>query len=324
MKRSALNKSLYCQFLLASQNNFTGTQYSELTNTSHDGVTRWLQNTKLTPNLLFSHVKPLIQKGGVLIVDDSLIAKPFSRSKNSQLLSYQYSGAHHKIMRGIGLVNLVWMNPAGSVIPVDYRIFSKKTDGLTKHQHLRDMVTLALHRGLSPKAVVFDSWYASVKNLKFLERNKLIWVTTLRGNRIVDFGEHLEEKNIPVSGLVVHLKAYGFIKVFKTFSQAKGEVEYIATNNLDSISSDVISVAARRWKIEEYHRGLKQTTGIERCQARDPRSQRTHIFCAIYAFVALEVKRIRNGISWYASKKEIIQDAMRYYLEKPSISLDYY
>jgi hypothetical protein len=107
MKRSALNKSLYCQFLLASQRNFTGTQYSELTDVSHDTVTRWLKNTRLTPNLLFEHVQPLIEKGGVLVVDDSLIAKPFSRSTDSSLLSYQYSGTHHKIMRGIGLVNLV-------------------------------------------------------------------------------------------------------------------------------------------------------------------------------------------------------------------------
>lgn len=29
---------------------------------------------------------------------------------------------------------------------------------------------------------------------------------------------------------------------------------------------DIKTVFAQRWKIEEYQRGLKQTTGIEKCQ----------------------------------------------------------
>ena len=194
---------------------------------------------------------------------------------------------------------------------------------MTKHMHFQEMVTLALHRGILPSAVVFDCWYASVKNLKFLTKNNLIWVTTLSGNRIVDRSEHLSEKTIPDEGLVVHLKAYGFIKIFKLFSQAKGEVEYVATNNLELTLLDIKTVAARRWKIEEYHRGLKQTTGIEKCQARTQRSQRNHIFCSIISYVALEVQRRKKNISWYQAKQSIIQHAMRQYLLKPTISLDF-
>jgi len=185
------------------------------------------------------------------------------------------------------------------------------------------MITLTLHRGIKPSAVAFDSWYGSIKTLKFLERNKLIWVTPLKSNRVVDYKEHLVDKEIPEEGLVVHLKAYGMIKVFKTFSQAKGAVEYHATNKLDMTLSDIKTVAAQRWKIEEYHRGLKQTTGIEKCQARNQRSQRNHIFCSIISFVALEVQRRRKQISWYQTKQSIIQHAMRQYILNPTISFDF-
>lgn len=113
-------------------------------------------------------------------MDDSLIAKPYSRDADTQLLSWQWSGAHHKIMRAINLVNLVWVNPDASPVPIDYRIFSKKTDGYTKHDHFRAMITLALHRGLQPQVVVFDSWYASIKNLKFLNKLGLVWVLTIK------------------------------------------------------------------------------------------------------------------------------------------------
>ena len=317
-------KDLYCQFLLASQRNFTATQASDLTSVSHDTITRWLHSVKLTPNLLWEHVEKLVDKeGGVLVVDDSVIAKQYSRSHELPLLSYQYSGAYHKVIQGIGLVNLVLVDTQDTCTPIDYRIFSKKIDGLTKHMHMQDMITLALHRGIKPSVVVFDHWYGSVKNFKFLEKNKLSWVTTLSGNRIIDYGEHIADKEIPKEGLVVHLRAYGFIKVFKIFSQAKGEVEYVATNKLDMSLLDIKTVAAQRWKIEEYHRGLKQTTGIEKCQARSQRSQRNHIFCAIIAFIALEMQRRKKHISWYQTKQQIIQYAMRQYILSPTVSLDF-
>lgn len=318
------NKDLYCQFLLASQRNFTVTQAADLTSVSHDQITRWLTSTKLTPNILWEYVEKLVEKeGGVLVVDDSVIAKQYSRSHELPLLSYQYSGAYHKIIQGIGLVNLVVVDKDNTCIPIDYRIYAKKVDGRTKHMHVQEMITLALHRGMKPSAVAFDSWYGSVKTLKFLEKHKLTWVTVLKSNRIVDHSEHLSDKQIAKSGLVVHLKAYGFIRVFKTFSQAKGEVEYIATNKLDMTLLDIKTVAAQRWKIEEYHRGLKQTTGIEKCQARNQRSQRNHIFCSILSFVALERQRVNKNISWYQAKKQIIPNAMRQYLLSPTISLDF-
>lgn len=322
--RKKWNKDLYCQFLLASQRNFTATQASDLSSVSHDQITRWLRSVKLTPNILWEHVEKLVEKeGGVLVVDDSVIAKQYSRSHELPLLSYQYSGAYHKVIQGIGLVNLVVVGKDNTCMPVDYRIFSKKIDGRTKHDHVREMIILALHRGINPSAVAFDSWYGSIKTLKFLEKNKLIWVTVLKNNRIVDHNEHLADKKIPESGLVAHLKAYGFIKIFKTFSQAKGEVEYLATNKLDMTLLDIKTVAAQRWKIEEYHRGLKQTTGIEKCQARTQRSQRNHIFCSIISFVALEVQRMKKNISWYQAKQSIIQHAMRQYMLKPTVSLEF-
>lgn len=315
-------KDLYCQFLLASQRNFTATQASELTDVSHDAITRWLTSVKLTPNILWEHVEHLVdKKGGVLVVDDSVIAKQYSRSHELPLLSYQYSGAYHKVIQGIGLVNLVLVGKENECMPIDYRIFSKKSDGRTKHMHVQEMVTLALHRGIHPSVVAFDSWYGSIGTLKFLERNNLIWVTVLKTNRVVDHNEHLADKEFPKTGLVVHLKAYGMIRVFKTFSQAKGEVEYLATNKLDMNLLDIKTVAAQRWKIEEYHRGLKQTTGIEKCQSRTQRSQRNHIFCSIISFVALELQRRKKHISWYKAKQRIIQQAMRQYMLNPTISL---
>jgi IS4 transposase len=78
----------------------------------------------------------------------------------------------------------------------------------------------------------------------------------------------------------------------------------------------------KSWKIEEYHRGIKQFCGVEKCQARKKESQRAHVLLALRAFLRLEVQRIRNGISWFESKTKIHRVASTIYLNKPRYNLN--
>jgi len=58
---------------------------------------------------------------------------------------------------------------------------------------------------------------------------------------------------------------------------------------------------AVRWKVEEFHRGVKQLTGIE-VQCRKARIQRNHIACAILAWTNLK-KTIYPDLSNHLSLK---------------------
>lgn len=322
MGKINVNKELYCQFLIASQREFNATSFSSFKDdVSHDKITRWLSKIKLTPKVLWENVEGLVDKNdGYLLVDDSVLDK--SHSSKIGLTKWQYSGTNHRITKGIDLINMVWTKD-NKHIPVDFRIYSKTTDGKTKNDHFRDMVLLSVHRKMKVKAYLFDTWYSSVANLKWLDRFNLKYVTWLRMNRIVDKGEHISEKEISEEGLVVHLRAVGFVKVFKFVSPKTGDIEYMATNDFSIQTLDIKDVAAKRWKVEEFHRGLKQTVGIEKCQARNQRSQRNHIFCSIFAFVALEIKRIKTGVTWYETKRQIIKEAIGQYLQNPTVSLEF-
>lgn len=319
MQTKKCSKELYCQFLLAAQQNFTATEMANhLDGISHDAITRWLAQTKLPPSLLWEQAKPLVDPDkGYLILDDSVLAK--SRSDKLSLAAWQYSGTSHTVIKGVGFITLLW-SQRDEHIPLDFRIYAKKHDGYTKNQHFQEMLRLASHRGLHPQAVLFDSWYASQTNLHEIQDLGWVWITQLKRNRVVNYTKHLEEMEIPLEGIVVHLKFVGPTKVFK-FIAKNGDIEYWATNKIDSASKDIRQAGALRWRIEEYHRGLKQLTGVERCQARSPRSQRTHIFCAIMAFVSLEKLRLERAITWYQAKRQIIQEALSAYLRAPTIPL---
>lgn len=325
MRKRKCSKELYCQFLIAAQTNYTATSFSSLIeDTAHDSISRFLSGTKLTPRILWEYSSQFVEKDtGVLICDDSVLDHP--HGKNIGLSKWQYSGTHHDVVYGIGLTTLLWSN-INEHIPVDFRIYAKDDDGLTKNEHFREMLTLANHRGFKPSKVLMDNFYAALENLKLIHRFNWIFVTRLKSNRRVSTAPGkegqciLRDLKIPPDGMTVHLRGFGFVKVFLIDFQ-NGNKEYLATNDLNLSSLDVREAAAQRWKIEEYHRGLKQTVGIEMCQSRTKRAQRTHIFCSILSFLALEKKRLEEHISWYESKRLIIQDALFFYLKQPMIPL---
>lgn len=323
-----VTKELYCQFLIAAQGNFTATNFSDhISNTAHDSVTRFLSGTKLTPRALWDYSKTLVDlNGGVLIIDDTVLDHWYG--KNIDLVKWQYSGTHHRVVQGIGLINLLWSRErSDDHIPVDFRLYHPDTDGRSKNAHAREMLKAARWRGFNPGLVTMDSWYASVDTLHLINDYKWVFVAGVKSNRtlfVIDSAKatkySVNRIEIPPDGIVVRLKDYGMVRLFQLVA-TDGKTEYTVTNSLNSKSSDVRDAYARRWSIEEFHRGLKQVTGIEMCQSRTQRSQRTHIFCSILSFLAFEKKRLEEKVTCYEAKRTIIADSIFFYLRNPFIPL---
>lgn len=320
-----VTKEFYCQFLLAAQNNFTATDFaSHVEDTAHDSITRFLAKTKLTPKVLWEYTKPFVQKEkGCLICDDSVFDHFYGEKIG--LAKWQYSGTHHDVVYGIGVTTLLWTGH-DEHIPINFRIYAKEDDGKSKNEHFREMLKIAHSRGFTPEAVLIDSWYSVSDTLHLINNYQWIFICGIHSNRTVATGKgktnhfKVRDLDIPDEGRILHLQKFGKVKIFR-FITPNGKAEYFATNNLHLSTADMQQVYAQRWKIEEYHRGLKQTVGVAKCQARTKRSQRTHIFCSILSFLALEKKRLEENITWYESKRRIISDALFLYLKQPMIPL---
>lgn len=321
-----VTKEFYCQFLLAAQNNFTATDFAtHVEDTAHDAITRFLAKTKLTPKVLWEYTEQFIEKkSGYLLCDDSVFDHFYGEKIG--LAKWQYSGTHHDVVYGIGVTTLLWTGLRDEHIPVDYRIYAKQDDGKTKNEHFREMLNKAKERGFIPEAVLMDSWYSVSDTLHIINNYGWVFICGIHSNRTVATGKGKEnhfkvrDTEIPDEGRILHLQKFGKVKIFR-FITPNGKAEYFATNKLDLSTADMQNVYAKRWKIEEYHRGLKQTVGVAKCQARTKRSQRTHIFCSILSFLALEKKRLEENITWYESKRRIISDALFFYLKQPMIPL---
>jgi len=76
------------------------------------------------------------------------------------------------------------------------------------------------------------------------------------------------------------------------------------------------------WKIEEYHRGIKQFCGVEIFQAREEELQRAHIKFSLRAFLRLELQRIKSGVSWFENAMKIERVTVMEYLRNPQYTLN--
>jgi hypothetical protein len=182
------------------------------------------------------------------------------------------------------------------------------------------MIIRAKQRGFEPLYVLMDCWYASIDNLKLITR-KLGWhfICNLKANRQVSLSQG-SYRAIADLGLAnrqvrkVWLKEYGWILVCKLVD-ANGDITYLATDDLELTDYEQLrGHFENRWKIEEFHRGIKQTTGIEKCYSTLAASQQTHIYAAFTAFIKLEIRHITDQITWYEQKAQINRGATFNYL----------
>jgi len=255
--------------------------------------------------------------GGYVVLDDTTLDKPYAREMD--LVTRHWSGKHRAVVEGINLISLLWTD-GDAHWPCDFRLYAKADDAQTKNDHFRAMLDTAHTRGLHPILVAFDSWYASLANLKRVRQYEWQWLTQLKANRLVD-ADHsgnrpIRDVFIAHSGSIVHLKGYGLVKVFKT-ADRHGGVEFWATSELTMSVWDLVDHTAAAWQIEVYHRGLKQFCGLERAQHRAGTAPRNHIGLALRAFVRLESHRLVTGVSWFEAKTAIVRHAVRAYLAQP-------
>lgn len=319
MSKQKCSLELYTKFLEANHNRSSCLELSKVSSVdlAHDTASRWLSKQSFTGINLWDAASRLVDKTtGYLVCDDSVLDKRFSRKIESA--HCHYSGNEHGLVTGIDMVNLLWTR-GEEYIPVDYRIYDKSSDTKTKNDHFQDMLKKAQSRGFKPKYVLMDSWYSSHCNLKYIRECGWYFITNLKSNRLVS-----EVKGVykPISDLdftetpvkQVWLKDFGYISVCVKIIK-NGDCTYLATNDVTLVDHDTyIDHHDMRWKIEEFHRGLKQTTGVEGCYSTKATSQRTHIFAAVLTFLKLEKERIRTGVSWYEQKAIIARRATMAFL----------
>jgi hypothetical protein len=312
----------YIDFLTATPNAYSCTEAEKVqpdqeNGPSHDSINRLLHGMPASASSSREEASLFVDGKGVPVVDDSTLDKPYAQK--TELVTPHRSGRRHEVVRGINPITPL-RSDGDAHIPCDYRIYDKAGDGKTKNDHLSDMLFKARIGGYEPEHVLFDSWRSGLENPKTIDNHGWFRLTRLRPNRLVNPDG---AGNIPLSsaaisegGTEVHLKGYGFVKIFGIDGK-KGGAEYRATNDPDMDEPKRVRLSDFSWKIEEHHRGPKQFRGAERCRCGSAKSRRNHIGLSIRTFIGFEVFSLKTGHSWFEAKNRIVGDAVRAYLTNP-------
>lgn len=329
-----ITQSDYCQYLLVAQKNYTMTNFADHhDNFSHDEINRYLKNTKLKPSALWKAVKnEIIQsKNGYILFDDTIADKNFSHKIEG--VRRQYSGNAHGIIKGIGVVTCVYVNPElNKFWAIDYRVFDPDIDGKSKINHVDDMLNNVVnHKDISFSTVLMDSWYAIKFLMLKIEDYGKIYYCPLKKNRKVDDSngvekyKQIEELNWSEDelkeGKIVKVKGFPAehkVKLFRV-QISTNRTEHVATNDMTQDSADdTRNECAIRWKIEEFHRELKQLTGLEKCQARKRRIQKNHIVCSMLVWARLKQIAHKMGQTIYQIKNGLLSNYLIQQLKNPT------
>ena len=204
-KSQSVTQLDYCQYLLISQINYTVTNFAEHTEKfSHDAVNRYLAGDQIRPRLVWENVKGQVVQtpDGYVIFDDTVVDKNFSFK--IELVRRQYSGNAHDIIKGIGVVTCVYVNPnLNQFWIIDFRIYDPDSDGKTKLDHVHDMLTNCVYqKQLLFRTVLMDTWYATKDAMLYIEQLGKIYYCPLKNNRQVDnSGGAVPYRRVELAGL---------------------------------------------------------------------------------------------------------------------------
>lgn len=333
--KNKISRLDYCSYLLSSQTNYTLTYFADhVEGLTHDAVNRYLENEKLTPALVWEHVKDslILSPNGYLVFDDTVLDKSYSNK--IALVRRQWSGNEHRILKGIGLVNCIYVNPeAQKFWVIDYRVYDPEGDGKSKLDHVSEMLNLSVYSKQIPfKTVLMDSWYATLELMRQIESLEKIYYCPIKKNRLVDEtnGEqpyravetlNWTQEELRIGKLVkMHKFPKGHrVKLFR-LTISSNRTEYVVTNDLSQNSSSAAQEECGiRWKVEEFHREIKQLTGIESCECRKSRIQRNHINCAMLVWLRLKEVANQTKRTIYDIKNSLLDDYLIQQLKQPTI-----
>lgn len=333
---------LYSDYLLSSLGATTATGLSRLLDeaVSHDQVTRFLSEQAKSSRDLWRVVKPMVRKieseKGVLIFDDSIEEKAYT--DENEIICWHYDHTKGRNVKGINFLTALY-HSQGVSLPVAFHLVAKTETYLdeksgkmkrrsptTKNEHYRQMLQVCVRNGLRFRYVLNDSWYAAAENMMFvrhdLERH---FIMALKSNRKVALSasdklqgryQTVSKLNLPEGAVQeIYLESVDFplLLTQQRFTNEDGSTGslYLVTSDVTLDATCLTTIYQTRWKIEEYHRSLKQNASLDKSPTRTVTTQTNHFFAALCAFVKLEWLRTQQKLNHYALKSKIYLSALR-------------
>jgi hypothetical protein len=328
---------IYTDYLICQNKYATATGLSDMVDGefSHDKVTRFLRQENFDSKMLWKYVKPAIREhetqNGVLILDDSIEDKPYT--DENDVNCWHYSHAKGDVVKGINFLSCMVRYDDFS-LPIGYEIIKKDIEycdiktkqqrrkaTVNKNQHFRQLIQQACNNHVLFEWVLADNWFGSKANMEFIhDELQKSFIFGIKSNRTLALsekdaknGRHQQVRTLELEEGVVHkawLKGLAFPvqllkKVFKNENGTTGTL-YLVSNDMHCSAERLYEVYQKRWRIEEFHKSIKQNASLEKSPTKKVKTQCNHVHAAMIAYCKLEMLKFKTGLNHFAIKYKLI------------------
>jgi hypothetical protein len=339
MNRNILD--LYSDYLISSFGPTTATGLAELMEgaISHDQVTRMLSTPKMSSKEWWRLVKPQVrqieQEDGVIIVDDSIVEKPYT--DENEIICWHFDHSKNRTVKGINFLTTLYYAQEVA-LPVAFEIVSKtetytdektgqekRKSKHTKNERYRRMLQAIYNNKIPFEYVLNDLWFASAENMRFVKLDlKKEFIMALKSNRKVALTEddksngkyqRIDQLALPEgSTQTIYLEGVPFplhlLRQVFTNEDGSTGVRYLVTSDLTLNADQIITIYQKRWKVEEYHRSLKQNASLAKSPTRTETTQTNHFVAALWSFVKIELLKVQTNKNHYQLKAQLYLAAL--------------
>jgi hypothetical protein len=255
-----------------------------------------------------------VYDSGYIILDDTVVPKPFSRLVAGTYMDYDHTQKRH--VRCHRIVVVIWTNGV-IYIPVAFafwhhRAFVRKYR--TKNQIARILVYYAVRHHIPFSYLTFDNWYASKQNLRFFGKLGITFVTRLRNNTwIVHENERQKIQKLTKCECHYYGKLNAYVRHFQVTypsfgigslaivkndkHEEPGRIKYLFTNDLSLTNTEIVLRYRSRWHVEVFFRTCKQNFGLTACQAQMMPQVILHVRMVFLAYVLTQLLMADDSIS---------------------------
>jgi hypothetical protein len=332
---------IYSDYLISQNHYATATGLSAMLNgeISHDQVSRLLRSGDYGSKELWAYIKPEVRRheqktGGVLVLDDTLSEKNYT--DENAVNCWHFSHAKHHHVKGINLLSCL-VRYGDIALPIGYDVVQKdilycdvdtrkqkRKACRSKNEMFRALIQQAINNHILFDYVLADSWFGSKANMGFIhERLKKSFIFGIKSNRCVAMtrqearsGQFQQAKSLDWNDgdcHTIYLKDIAFpVKLFKkVFTNEDGTTGtlYLVTNDLSIEADRLYEVYQKRWKIEEFHKSIKQNASLTKSPTKTIRTQCNHLFAAFIAFCKLELLKVKTSLNHFAIRQKLLLKA---------------
>ena len=80
---------------------------------------------------------------------------------------------------------------------------------------------------------------------------------------------------------------------------------YLVSSDTSLNYEQITTIYKRRWKVEEYHKSLKQNTSLGASPTKTPHTQANHFFASMLAYIKREALKIKCSIGHFRLKAQL-------------------